>query len=158
DRSHDRGRLRTLLAALAGQPVFKLELSRGGELSLHAGESVPYVPLRLSSERRGSWLLGSRASAWRLLTPASGPAQARRQGFGKAAAALTGKAVVSVLPFVLPGSVRGPVTAVQPEARSEGKALLSARPYGGFGLSVVFSGGANLLILPALHESDGGAE
>jgi hypothetical protein len=65
--SADPAVLHALLTALLGQRCLKADMSYGGELMLHIGEPVPYRHPKLADEQKGSWILGTRASGWRLL-------------------------------------------------------------------------------------------
>ncbi len=64
--SIDVAELRALLEILVGQPVFDLCFVYPDELTLHLGQEVPYGTDKLSRQSRGSFVLGTSASGWRL--------------------------------------------------------------------------------------------
>jgi hypothetical protein len=59
--------LEAFLDILVGQRVLKIDFSYGGELMLHVGEPLPYSHPGLAAEKKGSWILGTRASWWSLV-------------------------------------------------------------------------------------------
>jgi hypothetical protein len=64
--SEDVGLLNLFVSALAGQRFLKASLSYGDELRLHFGEPQPLSNPKLANIQRGAWVLGVRASAWRV--------------------------------------------------------------------------------------------
>ena len=58
------GELRALLRQLLGQPFLFFRISYGDELTVHLGESREYPHPKMRRRRKGSHVLGARASAW----------------------------------------------------------------------------------------------
>jgi hypothetical protein len=58
--------LQSVLQALSGQPFLAARTSYGDELRLDFGRPVPYGTSLLAHYVRGEWVLGIRASPWRL--------------------------------------------------------------------------------------------
>src|SRR5437764_1108016 len=79
ESSRDLTLLNRLLSALVGQPFLKAKRSYGGELMLHFGGPVPYTSPKLAGEKKGAWILGTRASGWGLSLP-SIPGEAGTSG------------------------------------------------------------------------------
>lgn len=143
--SQDIHFLQGLLHALVGQRCLKVELSYGGELMLHLGEPQPYAHPKLADETKGAWILGTRASWWRLLL--NNPPLLIEEGdldgelVEKKTGSLSGTSVVAVEPNLLPlhgvGAVRhwGPGTSVP-------------TPQSGVVLVVRFSDGSSLVVTP----------
>ncbi|MBY0522600.1 MAG: hypothetical protein K2R98_04355 [Gemmataceae bacterium] len=67
EKSDDLHVLSALMTALLGQPCLKVDLSYGDEFMLHVGSPVAYRHPKLANETKGAWILGTRASSWRLL-------------------------------------------------------------------------------------------
>ncbi len=149
DRTQDRrgredlGGLAAAVGSLVGEPLHDLRFSYGGELALHFGSPVPYETKRFGVRYEGSFVLGVRASAWRMnlsnppLTfffepeDASGEAEASeevlRSRLVEVASSLKGKRVAWAEPFVQGGP---------------------HRPRPGFGLAIAMSDGSSFVVLP----------
>jgi hypothetical protein len=65
--SRDFHFLEAVVGSLVGQRCVSVEMSYGGELMLHVGEPVPYSHPKLAGEKKGTWILGTRASWWNFL-------------------------------------------------------------------------------------------
>jgi hypothetical protein len=157
EASTDRAVLFELLTALVGQRCLKADLSYGEELMLHFGDPVPYAHPKMVDEQKGSWILGSRASSWRILLndpPAiisSGWPLEQGESFGSPtevpvisgeeaeghARQLAGKTVNAIRPF---------------------KVVRLPTPVGvGVGLVVEFSDGSDVTIVPSPEVDDSDA-
>ena len=142
--------LRSLLGTLLGQRCLKVDLSYGDELMLHVGEPISYQHPNLAAEKKGAWILGTRASAWQLLLNQEPPSVIESDEFP---ARLTAE-------WRLEGNghrVRG--EEVEGLARNlAGETITSARPVPfpvpppltkGVGLVVEFTGGSRLVVVPS---------
>lgn len=65
--STDEAFLHALLTTMVGQLCVRVDLSYGDELMLHVGEPLSYAHPKLADEKKGSWILATRASSWRIL-------------------------------------------------------------------------------------------
>jgi hypothetical protein len=134
--------LHALVTAIIGQRCFKVDLSYAAELMLHIGDPVSYNNKLLEDEQKGSWILGTRASNWRIL--------------------LTKPPVIVTSGWWFePGKPLQPISGEEAERITEQLAgqviqevMLSKwhlpTPVGaGMGVIVNFSAGANLAIAPS---------
>src|SRR6185437_16292913 len=71
-RSEDLDELRPLLWRVVGKPFLFFWASYGDELTLHLGEAVPYPNPRMKGQKKGSYIVASRASSW-ILEPGMPP-------------------------------------------------------------------------------------
>jgi hypothetical protein len=62
----DREGLQARLQQLVGQPFLQFRFSYGDELSLHFGDPLAYASPKLKGLVKGSYIVGTRASSWRL--------------------------------------------------------------------------------------------
>ncbi len=136
--STDLDELRPLLKRLLGKPFLFFRASYGDELTLHLGEPVPYDSPRMKGRSKGSFIVAARASSW-VLEPGIPPGRLFTSddilipGPSSHARHLE-LAEIEVSPPIQPGSVV--TTAV------------AAPSPGGILLSLSFSDGSSLLILP----------
>jgi hypothetical protein len=143
----DGEQLKSLVTSIIGQRCLKADLSYGAELMLHLGDPVSYGNKRILDEQKGSWILGTRASSWRLLLTA--PPMVIACGWpaepGTLPRPLSGEEVEN-LTRGLAGQVIHDVTLAKWPLPT---------PVGvGIGVVVKFSGGADLVIVPS-SETDG---
>lgn len=64
--AEDSKRIKEIMSGLIGKTCWKARLSYGDELSLHFGDKRPYSSPRMAGKYKGSWILGTRATQWRL--------------------------------------------------------------------------------------------
>lgn len=136
--STDPDELRPLLKRLVGKPFLCFRASYGDELTLHLGEPVVYESPRMKGRWKGSYILAARASSW-ILEPGTPPGRLFTSDNivvpDRSPHARTLElAEIEASPTIEPHSL---VTA----------AVLAPAP-GGILLSVTFSDGSNLVILP----------
>jgi hypothetical protein len=62
----DIDQLKEIVKAIIGERCWRAQLSYGDELTLHFGAKVPYSQRSMAGQYKGSWILGTRATAWRL--------------------------------------------------------------------------------------------
>ena len=60
--------LKQITSRVIGEICWKASLSYGDELSLHIGARVSYSQKSMVGKEKGSWILGTRGTAWRLGT------------------------------------------------------------------------------------------
>jgi hypothetical protein len=58
-----------IISGVIGESCWKVSLSYGDELTLHIGERIPYVQKSMVGKEKGSWILGTRATQWRIDSP-----------------------------------------------------------------------------------------
>lgn len=58
-----------IISSVIGESCWKVSLSYGDELTLHIGERIPYVQKSMVGKEKGSWILGTRATQWRIDSP-----------------------------------------------------------------------------------------
>jgi hypothetical protein len=63
----DLDELDDILRALHGVPCWRARLGYGDELRLDFGEPRPYRHPAMAGARKGSWILGTRASSWQVV-------------------------------------------------------------------------------------------
>jgi hypothetical protein len=51
---------------VVGEICWKASLNYGDELNLHIGAKIPYPQKSMAGKEKGAWILGTRATAWRL--------------------------------------------------------------------------------------------
>ena len=131
------GEFRALLRQLLGQPFLFFRISYGDELTVHLGESREYPHPKMRRRRKGSHVLGARASAW-YFRPSSQPIMFAGVEDPKSDAPSVAQKVdireIESRPLVEVGSV---VSWVDVLPSSEG-----------FGLALVFSDRSTLIIVP----------
>ena len=71
DRERDLGRLYELMKALIGKKCQRVGFSYGGELCLHFGPLIHYTSNKLAGQKKGSWIFGTRGTAWQIETSRS---------------------------------------------------------------------------------------
>lgn len=59
---------------VVGEKCWKAALSYGDELMLHFGEQIPYTHPSMVGKHKGSWILGTRGTAWQLNNPSDATA------------------------------------------------------------------------------------
>jgi hypothetical protein len=64
--SVDVAQLKEVVKAIIGECCWRAQLSYGDELTLHFGAKIPYSQRSMAGRSKGSWILGTRATAWRL--------------------------------------------------------------------------------------------
>jgi hypothetical protein len=69
-KSSDPLLLDAYVQQLVGQPFLQFRFSYGDELSIHLGKATKYATPRLKHLSKGSYILGARASNWRINTSA----------------------------------------------------------------------------------------
>lgn len=62
----DLQQLKEIIEKVIGEPCWRASLSYGDELSLHIGARVPYSQKSMAGKEKGAWILGTRATAWKL--------------------------------------------------------------------------------------------
>jgi hypothetical protein len=155
--TQDPALLRGFLNALVGQRCLKADLAYGNQLMLHVGGPVAYVHPKLNDEKKGSWILCSVASGWRIfvadtaaviesdcfpdgwsdpryseLLLRGGPTRnASGEQIEGAAKPLSGKVIVAARPILFPAPL--------------GKSV---------GLSVDFGEGSSVVIVPNTEPDD----
>jgi hypothetical protein len=136
--STDLDELRPLLRRLVGKPFLFFRASYGDELTLHLGEAVPYPNPKMKGKIKGSFIVASRASSW-ILEPGMPPGRLftaddiRVAGPSSLAKELELKEI-ETRPTIRHRSI---VTDAFAEATASGILL-----------SLLFSDGSNLLVLP----------
>jgi hypothetical protein len=55
------------MGGVIGKKCWKATFSYGGELCLHMGARVSYESPAMAGEKKGSWVFGTRGTAWRLI-------------------------------------------------------------------------------------------
>jgi hypothetical protein len=162
EKSSDLAVLHALLTALLGQRCLKVDLSYGDELMLHIGEPVPYKHPKLADEQKGSWILGTRASGWRLLLN-DPPVLIECGWFPDELSELVGPWANDVSRTAERRRSSG--EAVEQAARHlAGQTVRSVRPErfplptpaaAGLGLVVDFAGGSSLAVVPSPERDEG---
>jgi hypothetical protein len=147
-KSSSRGHLRLLLEGLVGQPCVKVAFSYGGELLLHFGDRLPYEHPKMQGKARGSWVLGTRASVWKLFLEASG--------------------VLIGSPGSEPHDYPNPPRISNEEVEAKARAIagvwvagtdpLPTRPGDGYALLVRFGDGSHLMVLPSPPDEEDAAD
>lgn len=145
-KSEDELLLGAYLQQLVGLPFLQFRFSYGDELSLHLGKPTKYESPKLRHLRKGSFILGARASNW----------------YAKG----SDDAVVLVGRATSPASMSDKAGIEQASHIKKGAKVLSAainpvrnrKKNVGFGVSIAFSDGASFSIVPeiASNEMDGG--
>ncbi len=59
--------LKEITNKLLREPCWKVNLSYGDELTLHIGEKVAYSQKSMAHREKGSWILGTRATWWKIM-------------------------------------------------------------------------------------------
>ncbi len=65
-KATDLKRLKEIVIGIIGEICWKAILSYGDELSLHIGARIPYSQKSMAGKEKGAWILGTRATKWRL--------------------------------------------------------------------------------------------
>lgn len=139
-RSSNGLELRALLQQLVGQPFLFARFSYGDELTLHFGKATSYRNPKLRGLRSGSYSFGARASEWFLCTEPAvlvGTQESMRRP--RNVAAVTGDEIERSR-LLRPGARVVAIDAIP--LRTARGALY------GFGLSMLFSDGPALVVLP----------
>lgn len=115
---------------LVGEICWKVALSYGDELTLHFGEQIPYTQPSMVGKKKGSWILGTRGTAWQLDQPSGNT--------------------------VRQDTETDPIAMLRREVRQiEGSILQSLKiGYPMLGLSLNFSQGSQLTITPSIHDDE----
>ncbi|MBW4470054.1 MAG: hypothetical protein KME45_06575 [Stenomitos rutilans HA7619-LM2] len=66
--------LYAIASRVIGETCWKATLSYGDELTLHFGEQIPYTHPSMAGKHKGSWILGTRGTAWQLNNPSDASA------------------------------------------------------------------------------------
>lgn len=62
----DLEHLKNITNGIIGEICWRASLSYGDELTLHIGAKIPYSQKSMVNREKGAWILGTRASAWRI--------------------------------------------------------------------------------------------
>ena len=62
----DLEQLREITTKVIGEKCWRANLSYGDELSLHIGARLPYSQKSMTGKEKGSWILGTRGTAWKI--------------------------------------------------------------------------------------------
>ncbi len=65
-KATDLEQLREITGGVLGETCWRASLSYGDELSLHMGARLPYSQKSMAGKEKGSWILGTRLTPWRL--------------------------------------------------------------------------------------------
>src|SRR5215216_7806025 len=65
----DLDRLNEIISEILGATCWRANLSYGDELILNIGDRLPYSQPSMAGREKGAWMLGTRASAWRIHCP-----------------------------------------------------------------------------------------
>lgn len=65
----DLEQLRSIVSAIQGELCWNARMSYGDELNIHIGERIPYTYKKLAGKEKGSWMLGTRGTEWKLESP-----------------------------------------------------------------------------------------
>ncbi|MBA3924006.1 MAG: hypothetical protein H0X31_20835 [Nostocaceae cyanobacterium] len=65
-KATDLDQIKEITAGIIGETCWKASLSYGDELTLHIGAKIPYPQKSMAGKEKGSWILGTRATAWKL--------------------------------------------------------------------------------------------
>ncbi len=65
----DLDKLREITRGILGEPCWEARLSYGDEVRLHIGDKIPYLHKKLAGKYKGSWILGTRGTEWKLESP-----------------------------------------------------------------------------------------
>lgn len=65
----DLEQLHQIISGVIGETCWKASLSYGDELTLHIGAKIPYSQKSMTGREKGAWILGTRATQWRLDSP-----------------------------------------------------------------------------------------
>lgn len=65
-KSTDLEPLTEITSGALGETCWRASLSYGDELSLHIGARIPYSQKSMLGKEKGEWILGTRATSWRL--------------------------------------------------------------------------------------------
>ena len=65
-QASDLEQLIPIISGVIGETCWKASLSYGDELTLHLGARIPYSQKSMVGKEKGSWILGTRATQWRL--------------------------------------------------------------------------------------------
>jgi hypothetical protein len=157
--SRDPVALTAILSALVGQPCLKAGLSYSEELMIHFGAPAAYAHPMFAGEKKGAWILGARASGWRLLLP--DPPVIIEAGWHAGLHHWPGALGQAIAPARCEHV--GEEKFEQTLARLAGETLSFARPFplsllaaGGVGLMLGFTNGANLVVCPNPEPDDDG--
>lgn len=58
--------LKEITNEIIGELCWRASLSYGDELMLHIGSKIPYAQKSMVVREKGAWILGTRATAWRI--------------------------------------------------------------------------------------------
>lgn len=147
--SNNTDLLAGLLSMLVGQPCVKAEFSYGGEFKFHFGGPVPYKHPKLADKKKGAWVLGVRASKWRLLL--LNPPLLIEIDWPEELKTATRSSQWKARPPVDEAEVE------KATSRLVGQMVMDVQPMPftlGVGLQIVFADGSNLVICPNPEEDE----
>ncbi len=65
-KAKDLEHLKEITNGIIGEICWRASLSYGDELRLHIGAKIPYSQKSMVGKEKGSWILGTRATEWRI--------------------------------------------------------------------------------------------
>jgi len=65
-KATDLEQIKQITSGIIGEICWKASLSYGDELTLHIGAKIPYPQKSMAGKEKGAWILGTRATVWKL--------------------------------------------------------------------------------------------
>ena len=66
-QDQDLESLRKIVSPIINQICWSARISYGDEVKFHIGDKIPYTNKKLINLEKGSWILGTRGTDWKLI-------------------------------------------------------------------------------------------